>query len=292
MRARTTQTTRAFTLIELLVTIIIIAILMGLLLVGFSAAIRGARSAAARQDASALRMGVEQFRTQFGFLPPLVKDGYPGQPGSAGKPIDKDRPVIFDAGVSADRDYLRDETPDADYRYSVHSIPYYLMCALGKDVDGFDGPSAYRPTREGYFDPRGSERYEALFEPKGGGVVDVDQPAGQGRLELQDRNGVAYRFYRWLPGDTNGEVKSADDFNYPLLLDNPRAGAKASDDNVALRSAEFAIVSAGPDGVFGDIPIEDLATIETALGKRFGGSDADEKAEEAARRDNIVEVGR
>ena len=74
MNARTQTNRSGFTLIEVLVVITIIVILIALLLVSLAGARRSAGSAAERQSVVALKMGVEQFKNEHGFLPPMVKD--------------------------------------------------------------------------------------------------------------------------------------------------------------------------------------------------------------------------
>jgi prepilin-type N-terminal cleavage/methylation domain-containing protein len=64
-----------FTLIELLVVISIIALVAALLISGLNRASKSAKKAAAQRSAAALAQAVDQFRNEFGFLPPLVHDG-------------------------------------------------------------------------------------------------------------------------------------------------------------------------------------------------------------------------
>jgi prepilin-type N-terminal cleavage/methylation domain-containing protein len=292
---------RAFTLIELLVTILIIAILMGLLIVGFSHAIRGAKGAAETQTVASLDMAVQQFQGDYSFLPPLVKDGFPGTPDTSG-PLttigSRTVPNVYNFGdVGGDLRYLRaDGAGDERYRFSVYSLSYYLMGALGSDVDGVEGPGAKTPskTRDGSFDRLTNETYEPLFDAPSGSLEIVD--AEEGRIELRDRKGIAYRYYRWATGTTSPNDDDRAVLNVPELV---AAGAVASE----LGDAKYAIVAAGPDGLFGQIGVESfpgqasqapeslesLAAIEGAHGKRY---DSDAEAEAAARGDNIVGVGR
>lgn len=288
---------RAFTLMELLISIVIIGILIGLLLVGFSKAIRGARAAAGRQDVNSLTIAIQTFKTDFGFLPPLVKDGYStgipddGPPGPL-HTIGSGRntrlaPEVYSPALDDELDFLQDGTQAEDYRFSVYSLSYYLMGALGKEVDYVEGPGSRRPQRDGSFDLLARDIYPPLFDPKAGKVAfapwDDNEDESSGRIELQDGNGVAYRYYRW-EGGTRRDPTDND-----LLFPNTPELVKVAKSQTELGSAGYAIVAAGGNRLFGDIPIETMQEIEDKLGKRFK-SDAD--AEDAARADNIVEVGR
>jgi len=307
---------RGFTLVEMLIAILIIAILMGLLLVGFSHAIRLARRSAGTQDVASLDMAVQQFKTDFGFLPPLVKDGFPGTPDdSEGPLIDVDfgsrtRPIphVYSLTDTEDREYLQNQTygapGDTDYRFSIYSLPYYLMGALGKSVDGVEGPGAKAPERSGGFSLLTNDVYQPLYDAKTGNIEVVD--GAEGRIELRDANGIPYRFYRWTEvGQNDPGYDSSDplrNLQLPKILgdaaDDAEPDASPSDDDVSLRGAEYAIVAPGPNGLFGDFgvrhdPLTDLVEsrdmAEAELGKSF---DDDVEAENAARADNIVRTGR
>lgn len=73
---RESSATRAgFTLIELLVVVAVILIIVGLLLAGLARSVGNARASVGERAVGALVAGVDQFKTEFGFLPPLVHDG-------------------------------------------------------------------------------------------------------------------------------------------------------------------------------------------------------------------------
>lgn len=86
----TSRSEKAFTLIELLVVIAVVVLLASILLAGLARAVGTGRSTAAQRSIDALVLGVDQFKAEFGFLPPLVHDG---EAISAGDPS-------FRAGVA------------------------------------------------------------------------------------------------------------------------------------------------------------------------------------------------
>ncbi len=230
----TPRPTRAFTLIELLVSISVVLILAGILVVGVRYANRAAKGAVDRAMVNSLKVGVEQFRQDFGFVPPLVQDqAIPSlsRPGITSFPINsfqdpvtngtRRAPAAFSFGLSdsnaAMRDYLRadgytgvgriDPTGDdrnrADRRFSVRSLAYYIVGALPRDIDGVEGPGYNAPARDGAFAldaARGAKPYTPSFDIAKYPTALAIEDAGNGLVEIRDRGGVAVRFYRWLPG--------------------------------------------------------------------------------------------
>jgi prepilin-type N-terminal cleavage/methylation domain-containing protein len=76
LTTRESAATRAgFTLIELLVVLAVILIIVGLLLAGLARSVGNARASVGERAVGALVAGVDQFKAEFGFLPPLVHDG-------------------------------------------------------------------------------------------------------------------------------------------------------------------------------------------------------------------------
>jgi len=292
-----TQPARAFTLVELLVMIIIVTVLIGLLVVGMRHAFLGARRAAGIQNVNSLKVAVQSFKNDFGFVPPLVKDGYPPTPDTTG-PLrvagSRTLPNVYSFSDLAELEFLRNNPPRAgDYRFSVYSLSYYLMGTLEKDIDGVEGPGARKPKRDGSFDLLDNKTFEPYFDLKDTDIAfnpwQSNQDESSGRFELQDPNGVPYRYYRWAHGDNLSDNDPNHRPNEPNAPDLVKVGKEPPE----FGSAEFAIVAAGADKVFGDIGTgETLEQIEDALGQRFTGPDADRDAENAARADNIVEVGR
>ncbi len=273
----------AFTMVELMVSILIIFMLMGLLLVGLRQMVAAGRHAVDRTTISSLDVGVKSFKDEFGFAPPLVKDI--DGPLNGGTP---NIPLVYLMSDQSDRDDLRDAEPfpNADKRYSIYSLPYYLLGILGEDVDGIEGPGFVEPLRNGSFkiasgpaSNRTGRRFEPFFNAGSyDGAVQLIAPE-EGRIELRDRSGSPFRYYRWIRGDASGAINTLSDLNIPWLVGDPA-------ENESLRSAEYAVVGAGPNGVFGD---EDTAFLEAKLNMR--GQPADQIARAAAV-DNVVGVGR
>jgi prepilin-type N-terminal cleavage/methylation domain-containing protein len=179
-----------FTLIELLVVIAIIGVLAALLISGLNRATKTARRAASQRSAAALAQAVDQFRNEFGFLPPLVHDGNGVSAGSdtyrpvpvlstlpsvdgplfqqTGSPQVYSTVVVWSEGL--DFNFFRrrtgtnsdginlsqggqwdDDGAWEDRRYSKYSLAYYLTGALDRDVDGVRGPGFARPIIDGSY---------------------------------------------------------------------------------------------------------------------------------------------
>lgn len=322
MKTRRVQHVRpgGFTLIELMVVVLIIGILATLISVGLAAALRTARQAAERHELNGLSMGASAFRDEFGFLPPLVNDGAPLSSDSEG-PILENTPR---AGVNSvalrDRRFMTWREANGamrdgpDERYSKFSLPIYLMGALGERVDGVDGPGMREPRNDGLFAAGGRE-YEPFFEPRREAslvrgyasreefaehgeafptsVAALDNPS---KAAFVDRNGRAYRYYRWEPsetGEVSGNVPPIALRNIPQILQDPRFWDDSDrfpgqgEDAVDIRGARYAIVGAGPSGLFGTEPVD---LIRERLGLRAGL--AEDEVRRRAWEDNIVEVGR
>lgn len=273
----------AFTMVELMVSILIIFMLMGLILVGIRKMAAAGRKAVDRTTISSLDVGVKSFEQEFGFVPPLVKDIV--GPLNGGSP---NLPVVYQLTDAGDRDDLRtaEPFPDPDPRYSIYSLSYYLLGILNEDVDGIEGPGFVEPLRNGLFkiasgpaSNRTGRRFEPFFNAGSyKGAVQLVAPE-EGRIELRDRSGTPFRYYRWIRGDVSGNITTLADLNIPWLVGDP-----AEDESI--RSAEYAVVGAGPNGVFGD---EDLEVLERKLNMR---GEQPDKLARAAAADNVVGVGR
>lgn len=273
---------RGFTLIEVSIVVIIIALLAGVLIVGVRHAMSAARDASERQALNSLRIGVEQFRQQYGFLPPLVVDDKIDDPADQSPPP---RPMLTGANPQNiavwPADELAKENPSnalhGGQRYSIFSLPIYLMGTADKSIDGVDGAGSTEPRRDGTFSRRG-RTYEPLFDgSKPQNRLVLSTSGEQTRLfdYFSRRLSRPIRYYRWTPiyytkttAPTPDLVGQVNKWNVPALLGNPES-------DVTLRGAEFAIISAGPDGLFGD---------ESSLGSSESRLDA--------MKDNLVEVGK
>jgi len=298
-----------FTLIELIVGISIIFLLMGLLIGGIHFMTRAAKSGADVATITALKNGVSQFEQQFGFVPPLVKDrGNP--PGFSGGPLvtvaGEDRPFVYSPSVATDLAFLR-AMPVAgqpDLRFSVHSLPYYLMGVLDlprsaaspTPIDGVAGPRFKAVRRDGSFEKAGRD-FNPFFDVSRNARAIFETQPGSGKIELRDARGAPFRYYRW-EHDSGGPVAGApvnDYLNVPELVGDP-----SLPENVELRSAEYAIVGAGSNGVFGDemLPNHPQPLTWSQMAERVGVSGDTNQAEIqarivlAAKSDNVVGVGR
>ncbi|MEN0020725.1 MAG: prepilin-type N-terminal cleavage/methylation domain-containing protein [Planctomycetota bacterium] len=303
MKAPTRQ---GFTILEMLITIVVIGALLSIVLVGLDRVGVAATRAAGLQDVNAIKQGVTQFRDDFGFLPPVVADdarnrnGLADPPGSLIEP-DNTLRVLND-------NELRGIGINPDFRYSNHSIPLFVMGALDSDVDGANGLGFREPQVAEDFArfQRGSFSVTAsYFEPRGGSdLVLQGSTSDSGRWVLLDRRGQPYRFYRWLP--SLPAPLTLHDLNVPNLLGSAVDDATDPDnyspalDQVQLRNAAFAIVSAGTDEVFGDRPLGGSATVsypgefETREQLESATDTAglsDNELADRAREDNIIAVG-
>jgi type II secretory pathway pseudopilin PulG len=281
MRTRTgrsIQNAAAFTLVEVLLVVVIMTVLAALLFVAIGAAVRSVRAAAERQYVRSLAMAVEQYRQNFGTVPPLVADGPTDTTGPlvlsppAGTP---DRPRFKGENVndlSRATRYLRYEL-DADNvatgvnRSSRYTLGIYVMGVLGKKYDGVDGPGFTKPDTDGVFSRAGTTTQPLFDISKNTERLKTETPQGSedaaARTVVLDRWGTPIRYYRWLPtyhitaaagvpsvypgapGNTPAQAKAIRSYNVP-----PGAGNPAT--NPELRGAQCAIVSAGPDLLIND----------------------------------------
>jgi type II secretory pathway pseudopilin PulG len=311
----------AFTIMELMMSVLVIALIISLLMVSMRYFFAAGQSAKQRGAVTSMKQAVADFQTKFGFVPPLVRDQYRPNPGvvnHAGRGsttavsgenrivVVSDADLALIPGTVADNVY-------ADARYSVRTLPYYLVGALDLDlraggspecpIDGVLGPGSYSPERDGSFripaemkrdvlsgnPPRKlmAEVYKPFIDagssdPKlvrgaDSAAVDGNDIDPKVMLQLRDAKNVAYRYYRWVKLDPALNPTAVNQ-NIPLLV------GSASDASV--RGASYAIVGSGPNQVFGD---EDITTVRSRLGRPLNYSEA--KAREEAASDNIVEVG-
>lgn len=223
---------------------------------------------------------------------------------------------VYQLGNDEARAFLRGRDigayDDSDPRYSKFSLPFYLGGVLDADVDGVDGPGMSKPLASGAWAGvgdalgGGNKTYEPVLEMDKDsmriaiGYVNTDEIVEHGgsnpgelqsnRLALVDAKGIAFRYYRWLH-DAN--PTNTLELNIPGVLLDPVLHSQAygdpaidvTDGNAKLRSATWAIVSAGQNGLFGT---EDIGTLRDKLSMASG---SDELVRRAAAADNVWEVG-
>lgn len=269
-----------FTLLEALIVIIIIALLSGVLLVGVRRALEVGRREAERQILIAFKQGITNFENEFRFLPPLVADGggsypeagggYPNLPGLSSTPIGPNpnynnslQPAVVggvadQASLAVHNAFLQGfQGPSVtaaplewDYRFSVHSMPYYLMGMLntpgagGNPIDGAQGPRFTAPRVDGSFTGRG-KAYDAFYDP--GDQVRRLAFNGSPQVAFNDRWGRPIRYYRWEPRPGSptaqlGTPEASARTMVPRAAGDPRINTK-------VRGARYALVITGPDGV-------------------------------------------
>ena len=352
-----------FTLVELMVVIAIIAVLVSLVTVALTSTLNFAKVSGEQQAAASIKLGVEQFRQEFGFLPPLVLhdddktiasapvrpvqrvsgsffiNSYGGTVSSEfynPNPLAASSNMFLEGFVSGGAKGMTSDSRlgsasaniaaryVADRRFSEYSLAYYLAGALSASLDGVDGPGMNAPKSDGNFstvsDSKSTRvsKSARIYQP----FVDVsrDKPkldlqlatpnSGEPQFPIRYRllapNGLPYRYYRWEsrkngppPGTFRkwdfyvakdfADEDDVDRLNVPSILGNPR-------ENAELRSASYAIVSAGPNQYFGDMPLEaatytQFCDMQAALGVPQGAQ-YNARTRDTARKDNIVEVGR
>lgn len=243
-RARTyhDRAGRGFTLVEVVFVVTIIIVLMALTAVTVGRSVRAARVASERQYILSLRIGVEHFKSTFGFLPPLVT-GFSPTGG----------PAVAPASVPGG--------PILSGR-SPFSLPIYLLGTMGAAYDGYDGLSQGTPREDGTWDtsaPANSAVFDLSRDP-----TRLRAAAGPGGKVINDRWVRPIYYYRWepsiqprfvngLPNPLAGEVIS--DNIPPALFDlSEKTWAQNINTGQALRSGAFAIVSGGADGLIYDGP--------------------------------------
>ena len=292
-RARLGHAARGFTLMEALIVLTITIILAGLVLVAIGQSIKTARQSADLNFGRTLGFCVEQFEKDNRFLPPLVLDENPIDiTGSvtAGPRIrvrgEAQNPAADPGRPGRYLEYREAETANASYdsRYSRYSLSYFLAGSLPANIDGVDGGGTATPLANGQFAPNTAKRNPYFDTGRDAERVAIGTPIGNAPAitpdnknnytEVRDRQGKAFRMYRWAPVDHEtsgvalqfpsppnnvvaraGTVRS---YNVPFPLGD-LGGSNSFQfpvcpmpENPALRSARFAIVGAGRDGLFGD----------------------------------------
>jgi hypothetical protein len=212
-------------------------------------------------------------------------------------------PAIFG---SQDVAYLRTAPPAAnpptaavfDGRFSLCSLPFYVLGVVDVNrsaqdqtpIDGVAGPGFRAVKRDGTFE-HGGKTFSPFFDVSKNAKAVFEPVPGSGVVILQDSHGTAFRYYRWRRNDPVTNVAS---LNIPWMVGdqvNPSPEVKGAD---------YAIVSAGPDGLFGDEflipttnPPHPQAMSGAAYNAKLGGRAPADDAERTTRAmaDNIVIVG-
>lgn len=336
---------RAFTLVELLMSLLVIGVLMGLLIVGLRQASRSARGSAEAQNVASMKMAVAQFASQFGFVPPMVRDQYTvpnlrlRTEKMTGRESDRLKLAVYDVGDPTNGDTFRkflqrDPAPAPpanwgsrdpnlrldrwfDPRYSETTLAAYLVGAVSDEVgppvagrrypvDLVPGPGFMQPNLDGSFGTRRlrdslltnaadqrrrtSRVFQAFFAAGTRAASLYADPSNGNNVQIRDRNGRPFRYYSWLPDDVRPTGVPQADLNYQWL--NVPWILGDSNERTDLRDAEFAILGAGPNGAFGDEPIDELSRL-TGISVGAASSAGEQlKARQAAAADNVLEVGK
>ena len=137
---------RAFTIIELLTVVGIIVVLAGLLVVAVSSASKAAQAASTRSMMGAVSRGLTQFKTDMGYLPPVL--GFPttgaSQTGSVGYLRDLVLPPNLTGGPTPS------QVAQIQNYYSMTSMVEYLIGPGGRDEDGYGAIGIPANTTQGF----------------------------------------------------------------------------------------------------------------------------------------------
>lgn len=328
-----------FTLVELLVSLVVLGIIMSLLMVALRGARRAGQAGAERQNVNTVKLAVVQFKDRYGFIPPLLRDQvkagsrrgavttFPGPSGTERKfniyDPNSSVPSIRDPDLA---DLRRDakQPSDADERFSLATLPYYLAGACevrvladpkAPPIDGVRGPGFMPPNPDGTYKlsaalKTGNPNASSTLAGKADPMVEAgktslqlyrdlvpdgtmgDEPTG---AEFRNRKGIAYRYYRWLPdakypgASGTGAVSDAqleDYYNIPIAV----ADWNLFKSEPRIRDAKYAVVLPGEDGAFGDEDIADLAKL-MSVSPPPSSADAIRALRSKAAKDNIVEYG-
>ena len=127
------QARRAFTIIELLVVVGIIVTLVGLLIVAVSRSAKASQEASTRSLMATVSRGLTQFRTDLGYLPPVL--GYPSSGPSSEGTVGYLRDLVLPPTSSASPS--SQQVAVLQSYYSMTSMIEYLLGPGGRDQDGF-----------------------------------------------------------------------------------------------------------------------------------------------------------
>ena len=148
---------RGFTLIELLVVILIIGVLLSITLIAGNYALRFARKASTERFLTSIATGIEQFKADHNYYPPLL-----GKIPTATPP---DAPLVLESQPNAFNTVSAPTGPGAvtlARSFSILSLTAYLV-GVG-DING-DGKTAYRNPSYPADDPRNANLDDGVDGP-------------------------------------------------------------------------------------------------------------------------------
>ncbi len=314
---RSAGTRKGFTLIELLVVITIIALLIGMTFAATRGALRAGGVSSTKFTMRSIATGIEQFKADFGYYPPLVRDD--------GRDVGMQRELLMASNDPA--------AVLLEYRYmSLTSLPIYLVGQgrLEKSIladggllpdrhDGVAGPgfrdpgpdrswggahdrSEQNPIKSGriygpYIDAGSGDvmrpiRYTDFGSEPARAIGDPDSPDAmdQDLFVFVDAWDNPIRYYRsfWSKRNDQGAVSIE---KTPIELINVEAvggGFKPELDEV-LNTSEYFLLSAGPDRLFTGT-VTQLGGLDTAE-KDLSMSAANGAAENATNSQLVEEIG-
>lgn len=139
------KTRRAFTIIELLTVVGIIVVLVGLLVVAVSSASKVAQAASTRSMMGAVSRALTQFKTDMGYLPPVL-----GSPTTGASTVSPGylRDLVLPPILTVAPTPLQ-VTQIQNY-YSMTSMVEYLIGPGGRDEDGYGAIGIPANTTQGF----------------------------------------------------------------------------------------------------------------------------------------------
>ncbi len=126
---------RGFTIIELLTVVGIIVTLVGILIVAVSASSKAAQAASTRSVMGAVSRALVQFKTDMGYLPPVL--GFAGNGPSPVGNVGYLRDLILPTAIGSAP--TPPEVAQIQNYYSMTSLVDYLIGPGGRDEDGYGG---------------------------------------------------------------------------------------------------------------------------------------------------------
>lgn len=253
-----------FTVVELMVTIAIIALLISLVSVAFAKARAAAEAASSRQFMQSIKMGLEAFKDEFGYYPPLLRDDL-----TLADTEQELEALEYYCSLSLTSYLVGVNDLNANGRHSVVDGDHY--------DDGFAGPGFRDPgpdrawggaqdqlDRESYWDEKAQYNggeiagkvYDPLIEIKNeetlGPYRDRNGDIVDGAFELRDYWGNPIRYYRsWVgnaywPGDER-DLQPGYEAAWPAEWFGNVSAENREGMRTALRSAPYVLFSAGRD---------------------------------------------